>query len=269
MTSICRALALTLSLLVTLAAPALAQKRGGDLVVGQTAGTNTLDPHFTASAAAREHDAGHVRDPRDDRRERLAGPDAGGEVGGARQRPDLPLRAPQGGQVPQRQGDDRGRCQGVAGALRADQPREADDGPRRVHRGARSVRRGDPAQAARYRVHRSAGVARVADDDHPSRGGDEGGQQDSHISTGPYQFVEWIPDSHVKLKRFESYVPNTAASARDGLGGRKTAYFDTVTIRIIKEASARVAALGPARSTSPKTSPSPRPSASRPTRSSG
>jgi peptide/nickel transport system substrate-binding protein len=38
-------------------------------------------------------------------------------------------------------------------------------------------------------------------------------------------------------------VPSTAGAARDGLGGRKIAYFDTITIRIIKEASARTAAL--------------------------
>ena len=27
------------------------------------------------------------------------------------------------------------------------------------------------------------------------------------IGTGPYEFVEYVPDSHVKLKRFESYSP--------------------------------------------------------------
>ena len=65
----------------------------------------------------------------------------------------------------------------------------------------------------------------------------------ANVSTGPYQFVEWVPDSHVKLKRFDGYVPSPAPAGRDGLGGRKTAYFDTITIRIIREASARVAAL--------------------------
>ena len=30
----------------------------------------------------------------------------------------------------------------------------------------------------------------------------------ANISTGPYQFVEWVPDSHVKLKRFDGYVPS-------------------------------------------------------------
>ena len=46
-------LTLGLGLVLVLAAPALAQKKGGDLIVAQPAGTNTLDPHFTASAAAR------------------------------------------------------------------------------------------------------------------------------------------------------------------------------------------------------------------------
>ena len=49
----CRAISLTLALALLSAGPALAQKKGGDLVIAQPAGTNTLDPHFTASAAAR------------------------------------------------------------------------------------------------------------------------------------------------------------------------------------------------------------------------
>ena len=32
----------------------------------------------------------------------------------------------------------------------------------------------------------------------------------ANVSTGPYQFVEWVPDSHVKLKRFDGYVPSPA-----------------------------------------------------------
>ena len=45
--------AMGLGLALALLTPALAQKKGGDLIVAQPAGTNTLDPHFTASAAAR------------------------------------------------------------------------------------------------------------------------------------------------------------------------------------------------------------------------
>ncbi|MFO1351689.1 MAG: ABC transporter substrate-binding protein [Gammaproteobacteria bacterium] len=63
------------------------------------------------------------------------------------------------------------------------------------------------------------------------------------IGTGPYQFVEFAPDSHVKLKRFEAYVPNPNYPARDGFGGRKTPYFDTLTFRFMPEGGARASAL--------------------------
>lgn len=65
----------------------------------------------------------------------------------------------------------------------------------------------------------------------------------SLIGTGPFQFVEYIPDSHVKLKRFDGYKVNDAASDRNGFAGRKVAYVDGITFRIMPEANARVAAL--------------------------
>jgi peptide/nickel transport system substrate-binding protein len=65
----------------------------------------------------------------------------------------------------------------------------------------------------------------------------------SHIGTGPYQFVEFRPDSHVRLKRFDAYVANASYQKRDGFSGRKTAYFETVTFRHIPEGGARTAAL--------------------------
>jgi len=63
------------------------------------------------------------------------------------------------------------------------------------------------------------------------------------IGTGPFQFVEYQPDSHVKLKRFEGYASDTQFQAPDGFGGKKTVYFDTVTFRFMPEAGARAAAL--------------------------
>ncbi len=69
------------------------------------------------------------------------------------------------------------------------------------------------------------------------------GKTEPYIGTGPYQFVEWVPDSHVKLKRFERYKVNEAFPDRTGFGGRKIAYFDTVIFRIVTESGARVAGL--------------------------
>jgi peptide/nickel transport system substrate-binding protein len=64
-----------------------------------------------------------------------------------------------------------------------------------------------------------------------------------HIGTGPFKWVEYRPDSHVKLARFDGYTPNNNYQKRDGFGGKKTAYFDTLTIRFIPENGARTAAL--------------------------
>ncbi len=64
-----------------------------------------------------------------------------------------------------------------------------------------------------------------------------------NIGTGPYQFVEYRPDAHVKLRRYDGYVQNTNFKERDGFGGKKTAYFDNLTIRFMPEAGARAAAL--------------------------
>jgi peptide/nickel transport system substrate-binding protein len=77
----------------------------------------------------------------------------------------------------------------------------------------------------------------------PAAEGDKERGKISHIGTGPYQFVEFRPDSHVRLKRFDGYVANPNFQKRDGFGGRKTAYFETVTLRHIPEGGARTAAL--------------------------
>ncbi len=77
----------------------------------------------------------------------------------------------------------------------------------------------------------------------PASEGDKERGKINHIGTGPYQFVEFRPDSHVRLKRFDGYTANPSYQKRDGFGGRKTAYFETVTFRHIPEGGARTAAL--------------------------
>ena len=51
------------------------------------------------------------------------------------------------------------------------------------------------------------------------------------IGTGPFQLVESVPGSFVKLKRYDGYQPNTSFDARTGFGGYKVACLDTVTFR--------------------------------------
>jgi peptide/nickel transport system substrate-binding protein len=63
------------------------------------------------------------------------------------------------------------------------------------------------------------------------------------IGTGPFQLVESVPGSYVKLKRFDGYAPNTTFQERTGFGGYKQACLDTVTFRIVTEPGARVAGL--------------------------
>jgi peptide/nickel transport system substrate-binding protein len=63
------------------------------------------------------------------------------------------------------------------------------------------------------------------------------------IGTGPFQLVEYVADSHVKLKRNEAYKPNPQFDERTGFGGYKLACVDTVTYRIVTEPGARVAGL--------------------------
>lgn len=61
------------------------------------------------------------------------------------------------------------------------------------------------------------------------------------IGTGPYELVEWQPDVHVKLVRFEDYEPvDTPAS---GFVGKKVAYFDEILFIPVKEVGARIAGL--------------------------
>jgi peptide/nickel transport system substrate-binding protein len=75
---------------------------------------------------------------------------------------------------------------------------------------------------------------------------EEGGKEANrieYIGTGPFQFGEYRPDSHVLLRRFDGYVANGAYKERDGFAGRKTVHLDSVRFRFMPEAGARVAAL--------------------------
>ena len=77
----------------------------------------------------------------------------------------------------------------------------------------------------------------------PKEQADKAAGQIEPIGTGPFEFVEFVPDSHVKLKRFEGYKPNDALPGLSGFAGRKQACVDTVTFRMLAEPGARMAAL--------------------------
>ncbi len=67
--------------------------------------------------------------------------------------------------------------------------------------------------------------------------------QAGQIGTGPFALADYKPDSQAKLVRFEKYSPNTNYTARDGFAGKKTVLFDSAIIRFMPEGGARTAAL--------------------------
>lgn len=61
------------------------------------------------------------------------------------------------------------------------------------------------------------------------------------IGTGPYRFVEYVPDRHLRLERFEQYAARTEAP--DGMSGRRVAYLDAIVYTTIPDAAVRVASV--------------------------
>ncbi len=65
------------------------------------------------------------------------------------------------------------------------------------------------------------------------------GQLKQFIGTGPFKFVEHKPDRHIKLVRFDEYVPR--AEPPNGLGGRKVAYVDEIDFIPVPDIATRQA----------------------------
>lgn len=59
------------------------------------------------------------------------------------------------------------------------------------------------------------------------------------IGTGPFRFVDRIPDRHLRLERFDRYAARTETP--DGMSGRRTAYLDGITFVPVPDAAVRVA----------------------------
>lgn len=58
------------------------------------------------------------------------------------------------------------------------------------------------------------------------------------IGTGPFKFVEWIPDRHIRLARWEKYKPVDGEPS--GLAGRREVYVDEVLFIPVPETITRV-----------------------------
>lgn len=66
-----------------------------------------------------------------------------------------------------------------------------------------------------------------------------GGMIRRFIGTGPYRFVEHLPDVHIRLERFDRYRPRDETP--DGLAGRREAYLDALIFLPVPDASVRIA----------------------------
>src|SRR5215475_5968301 len=59
------------------------------------------------------------------------------------------------------------------------------------------------------------------------------------IGTGPFKLVEWKPDRHIKMVRFDDYQPRKEATS--GYGGRKVVYVNELLWMPVPDAATRVA----------------------------
>ena len=62
------------------------------------------------------------------------------------------------------------------------------------------------------------------------------------IGTGPFQFVERLPDRFIKVKKFDKYLARTEAPS--GHAGKKTAYVDEIQFIPVPEVSVRMDGVG-------------------------
>ncbi len=68
-----------------------------------------------------------------------------------------------------------------------------------------------------------------------------GTELSEYVGTGPYQIVEWLPDRHVRLERFDNYrVVDEPAS---GYAGAKAAYLDRIDFIPVRNEASRTAGM--------------------------
>ena len=60
----------------------------------------------------------------------------------------------------------------------------------------------------------------------------------NYVGTGPFRFVERIPDRHIQLRRFDGYTPREEAP--NGYGGRRVANLDEIRFMPVPDATTRL-----------------------------
>jgi peptide/nickel transport system substrate-binding protein len=63
----------------------------------------------------------------------------------------------------------------------------------------------------------------------------------SFIGTGPYRFVEWVPDQYIHLQRFADYVSPPGPAS--GLAGARTPFYENLYYHFVSDPSTRLAGL--------------------------
>ena len=65
------------------------------------------------------------------------------------------------------------------------------------------------------------------------------GQIKDFIGTGPFRFVERVPDRYTRMARFDRYAARPEAA--NGYGGRRTAFVDEIQFVPVPDVSVRAA----------------------------
>ncbi len=236
------ALAATLALVVA-ALPAAAQKQGGTVVIAQGQQPPSLDPHVTSAQAARNINL-HVYETlvaRDENAKTV--PDLAEKVDISADGLTYTFTLRQG--VPFHNGKvmtaadaaaslERYRKVGASANVLATVDTITASGPNTLVIKLKQV---TPALLDSISSPRAPMAIMPAEEAAKPAG------QTTPIGTGPFRFVEYVPDSHVKLEKFKDYKPNPAYRDRDGFAGHKVVHLDAVTFRFIAESGARAAGL--------------------------
>jgi len=66
---------------------------------------------------------------------------------------------------------------------------------------------------------------------------------DQVVGTGPFELEQWLPREMYVYKKFKDYTPNNAFDGPSGMGGKRTAYFDTINVHIVADENTRISGL--------------------------
>jgi peptide/nickel transport system substrate-binding protein len=223
--------------------PAAAQRRGGDLVFAQEATVPTLDMHFSTAVATRNTAMNmyEMLVSRDERNAPIADLAEGWEESADGQ--TYTFRVRRGVKF------HNGQEMTAHDVLASWERYQRVGVQRRVLGEVASMQAPDAATfVVKLKQRQPTFIDQISSfavpiTIHPADQKDREAGRIDPIGTGPFQFVEFVPDSHVLIRRFDGYVPNTTDPGTNGFAGRKIVHLDTVRLRLVREPGARVAGL--------------------------